>query len=151
MLAVALGGVRPAVAEEWGTVIPGETTIDAVRARFGEPTRSQSVKVEGYDTTEWVYEGTRAPRGIRRLTIDFGLLTPAGYRPDLVRIMRLEPNPGIFTRSTVLMGWGTPTRMGKDKDRPIFFYQDGLLVEFDKDGWLALVMTFTPPQPLTSP
>ena len=87
------------------------------------------------------------PRGLQRLVVDFGLLTGAGYRANVVRTMRLEPVPGVFTRDTVLIGWGTPQRAGKDGETPVFFYQDGLIVYFDKEGWVAARLLFTPPQP----
>lgn len=137
-------------AAEWGTIVPGQTTQEAVHARYGEPSRRGVQKVEGYDTTEWVYEGTRAPGGIRRLVVEFGLLTPTGYRPEVVRVMRLEPAPGVFTRPLVERGWGVPDRVGKDRDTPLFFYESGLLVFFDREGWMAVAMVFTPPQPTAS-
>jgi hypothetical protein len=137
----------PASAAGWGAIVPGQSTVAAVRAHYGEPSRAEAVKIEGYDASQWTYDGERAPQGIRRLTIEFGLLTPTGYRPDLARLIRLEPNPGIFTRMTVLNGWGWPTKSGKDGEVPVFFYQEGLVVEFDREGWLAVRMTFTPPQP----
>jgi hypothetical protein len=142
---VLSGGV--ALAAEWGTIAPGTTTLEAVRKRFGEPTRRSTQKVEGYDSTEWVYEGDRAPRGMRRATIEFGLLREGGYKPDIVRLLRLEPTPGVFTRTTVLRGWGPPSRVGKEGDAPLFYYEAGLIVLFDKDGWVARRMLFTPPQP----
>jgi hypothetical protein len=43
-----------------------------VSARFGAPSRQTHAKVEGYDTTEWVYEDTRAPDGIRKMIVNFG-------------------------------------------------------------------------------
>ena len=146
VLAVAGG----AGAAEWGTIVPGQTTQEAVRARYGEPSKRGAQKVDGYDTTEWVYEGARAPAGIRRLVVEFGLLTPGGYRPEIVRVLRLEPGPGVFTRPLVERGWGPPDRVGKERDTPLFFYESGLLVLFDKDGWLAVSMVFTPPQPAAS-
>jgi hypothetical protein len=133
-------------AAEWGTIIPGETAQEAVRARFGGPTRMASQKIDGYDSGQWIYEGTQAPAGFTRATFDFGILTPKGYRADLVRTIRLEPRPGIFTRTTVINGWGAPARLGKEKDADVFFYAEGLLVFFSKDGWLAETMVFTPPQ-----
>lgn len=144
MLPVAAG------AAEWGAIVPGQTTQEAVRAQYGEPSRRGALKVDGYDTTEWVYDGTRAPRGVRRLTVEFGLLTPAGYRPEIVRVLRLDPSPGVFTRALVERGWGAPNRVGKEGDTPLFFYEAGLLVLFDKDGWTAVSMVFTPPQPTAS-
>lgn len=137
----------PALAAEWGTIVPGESTTASVRARYGEPTQQNAFKVEGYDVTEWVYEGARAPGGIRRLSIEFGLLAPGGFQPDVVRLFRLEPMPGVFTRQTVVLGWGRPSRVGAEQDGQIFFYQDGLLVEFDAEGWVARSMTFMPRQP----
>jgi hypothetical protein len=147
VVVLAVPAPAPAHAAEWGAIAPGESTIETVRARYGEPTRSEALKIESYDAKQWVYERDRAPAGIRRLTVEFGLLTPAGYQADVVRVLRLEPNPGIFTRNTILIGWGVPSRAGKDNEAPVFFYRAGLLVEFDKEGWLAVRMTFTPPQP----
>ena len=135
-----------AQAAEWGTIVPGESTLEAVRTRFGAPTRMVSQKVDGYDSPQWVYEGAQALRGFTRATFDFGILTPRGYRAEVVRAIRLEPRPGIFTRTTVLNGWGAPHRIGREKDADVFFYADGLLVFFGKDGWLAETMIFTPPQ-----
>jgi hypothetical protein len=140
----------PVVAAEWGAVVPGTSTTETVRTQFGEPTKTEPVKVEGYDTMEWVYEGDRAPRGIRRLTVDFGLLTDSGFRSEVVRLFKLDPVPGVFTRTTVLTGWGPPSRLGKEGDSEVFFYDEGLIVWFDKDGWLAQEMVFTPHQPRRS-
>jgi hypothetical protein len=136
-----------AVAAEWGAIRPGTSTIESVSATYGQPSRQNTQKVDGYDTLEWLYEGERAPRGLRRLAVDFGLLTDAGYRANVVRAVRLEPSPGIFTRDSVLRGWGPPQRMGQDGELPLFFYQDGLMVVFEKDGWNATRLLFTVPQP----
>ena len=144
--AVVLSLAGFAHAAEWGAIVPGESAQDAVRSRYGAPTRMASQKVEGYDSPQWVYEGAQAPRGFTRATFEFGILTPKGYRPELVRIIRLEPRPGIFTRTTVLNGWGVPTRVGRDKEADVFFYADGLLVYFNKEGYIAETMIFTPPQ-----
>jgi hypothetical protein len=137
-----------AEAAEWGAVTPGVTTLELVRARYGQPTNVTSQKVEGYDSARWVYEGAQAPAGFVRMTLDFGLLTPPSYRPDIVRMMVLEPKPGIFTRETVLAGWGPPQRVKKG-DGPVesIFYEDGLIVYFDTDGRRVRSMVFTPPQP----
>jgi hypothetical protein len=144
--ASVLACVASAHAAEWDTVRPGESTQSAVREQFGEPTKVSSQKVEGYDTAQWIYESDQAPKGMTRVTIDFGILTPQGYRADLVRLMRLEPRPGIFPRATVVAGWGLPQRVGKDRDADVFFYESGLLVYFSKDGSVAETMIFTPPQ-----
>jgi hypothetical protein len=144
IIILALAAVVPAA--EWGAITPGESVQETVRARYGAPTRMASQKIEGYDSPQWVYEGAQAPRGFTRAVFDFGILTPKGYRAELVRTIRLEPRPGIFTRTTVLNGWGVPTRVGRDKDADVFFYADGLLVYFNKEGWIAETMIFTPPQ-----
>ena len=138
----------PAVAHaaEWDTIRPGASTQEAVRAHLGQPTKVTSAKVEGYDTTEWLYEGPNAPKGATRLVINFGLLTPQGYRADVVRLIRLEPRRGVFPRNTVVMGWGPPQGVGKEKEADVFFYDSGLLVYFDKEGRMAETMIFTPPQ-----
>jgi hypothetical protein len=138
----------PARAAEWGTIVPGESTMDAVRARFGSATRAVAEKVQGYDTSQWIYEGARAPAGMKRMVVDFGLLTAAGYRREVVRALRLEPKPGIFTRAQVLRAWGEPTRFTPEGQiPPSLFYEIGLLVSFDRAGENAESILFTPPQP----
>jgi hypothetical protein len=121
--------------------------MEGVRARFGAATRTSVQKQEGYDAAEWVYEGPAAPVGFTRLVVEFGLLTPVGYRADLVRDFMLSPKPGIFNRGTVIGGWGIPDRVGREGDADVFLYQNGLVVYFAKDGWEAQLMVFTPPQP----
>ena len=144
---MVLGACAPVAAAEWGTITPGASTMDTVRAQYGGPTRTETQKVEGYDTTSWVYEGAQAPTGMTRMVVDFGLLQAGGFQRSLVRAFRLEPHRGVFTRDTVLAGWGRPTGFGKEGDNNSFFYADGLLVIFDKDAWSAITMVFTPPQP----
>lgn len=136
-----------AAAADWGTIIPGESTQEAVRARYGAPTRTLSQKVEGYDTVQWVYDGAQAPVGLRRMIVDFGLATPGGYRPQVVRTFRIEPKHGVFSRATILSGWGSPTRLGTEGEAPVYFYQEGLVVYFDKQGQMATLMVFLPRQP----
>ena len=144
---IAWPSIPVAHAAEWDTVRPGESTQDAVRTQLGAPSKVASQRIEGYDGAQWIYEGDQAPRGMTRATVDFGLLTPQGYRADLVRVLRLEPRPGAFNRGTVIMGWGPPQRIGREKDVDVFFYEAGLLVYFNKDGDMALLMVFTPRQP----
>lgn len=148
---VALAGITlfacVAHAAEWAGVEPGESTQETVRVQFGAPSKVSSQKVEGYDSPQWIYEGAQAPRGMTRVTLDFGLLTPQGYRADIVRVMRLDPRPGVFTRNTVIAGWGLPQGVSKEKDAEVFFYEVGLLVYFDKENWVAQTMFFTPRQP----
>ena len=144
--ALVLGGAGAAVAEQWGGIEPAESTMAVVKGLRGTPTRTAKQKVDGYDTEEWVYEDAKAPAGIRRLTVDFGLVTPAGYRPDLVRSLRLDPKPGAFDKESITTGWGPPAGLGKEGDVDFYFYKEGLFVYFAKDGHGVATMTFTPPQ-----
>jgi hypothetical protein len=134
-------------AAEWSTIVPGASTMESVRARFGAATRTSVQKQDGYDVAEWLYEGPAAPVGFTKLTVEFGLLTSLGFRADVVRDFMLSPKPGIFTRGTVIGGWGLPDRVGRDGEADVFLYQHGLVVYFGKDGWEAQLMVFTPPQP----
>ncbi len=136
-----------ALAAEWGGITPGVSTNEAVSERYGAPSRESRQTLEGHETTQWVYEGAQAPAGMKRMVVDFGLLTPQGYRPALVRLFTLEPNPGIFGKRTVLAGWGLPDRMGTDGGRELFSYTSGLFVYFTPDGGDAASMLFTIPQP----
>jgi hypothetical protein len=147
LLALAL---RPATAADWGLITPGGTTMEGVRARYGQPTRIEAKKVDAYDTVQWIYEGAQAPVGMSRMTVDFGLLTAAGYKNDVVRDFRLDTKPGSFNKRLVLDGWGDPYKVGKDGDFEIFLYEDGLLVYFDKTGWDVQTMVFTVPQPTSA-
>ena len=144
--ALVLGGGGAAVAEQWGGIEPAESTMAVVKGLRGTPTRTAKQKVDGYDTEEWVYEDAKAPAGIRRLTVDFGLVTPAGYRPDLVRSLRLDPKPGAFDKESITTGWGPPAGLGKEGDVDFYFYKEGLFVYFAKDGHGVATMTFTLPQ-----
>jgi hypothetical protein len=144
--ALALGGPRPAAAEEWGGIEPGVTTIEQVRARYGAPSKETRAKVEGYETVQWVYEESRAPGGLQKMTVDYGLLTPQGYKQTVVRVLRLEPKPKIFGRNTVVQAWGVPDGINQG-EQDSFFYRSGLVVTFDKSGEEAVLLNFTPPQP----
>ncbi len=146
ILACALAA--PAGAAEWGGVIPGATIMDAVRAQYGGPTRTENQKTDGYDTASWTYEGPQAPKGMKRMVIDFGLVSAGQFRREVVRTFRLEPNLGAFDRRTILAGWGTPTRAGREADADIFVYAEGLIVYFEKDDFRPRLMIFTPPQPI---
>ena len=147
LVVLALLAAAPAGAAEWGLISPGVSTKDAVRARYGPPSRVDRQTVETYDTENWVYEAERAPTGVDRLTVEFGILQQGTYHPDVVRAFRLEPKPGTFNRGVISNGWGFPDRMGRENDRDIFIYRDGLLVYFDESGWNAKLMVFTLPQP----
>jgi len=146
-LAVAGLLVGPAAAEEWGGIDPGVTTIEEVRARYGAPSKETRAKVEGHDTIQWIFEGARAPGGVQRLTVDYGLLTPQGYKQTVVRAFQLEPKPKIFGKNTVAQAWGPPDAIAMQNDQETFFYKSGLVVIFTQDGTDTVVMTFTPPQP----
>jgi len=151
LLALALLAV-PAAASDWGGIQPGVTTADRVRERYGEPSKESRPKVEGYDTLQWVYEGDRAPPGIVRMTVDFGLLTAGGYKPNLVRLLTLEPKPLMFGKGTVIQGWGIPDGVAEHKDgSSTLIWKDGLLVLLDKEGSDSVSMIFSVPQPLTLP
>ncbi len=143
-LLVGPAGTR---AEEWGGIEPGVTTIEQVRARYGAPSKETRAQVEGHDTIQWIFEDARAPGGIQRLTVDYGLLTPQGYKQTVVRALRLEPKPKIFGKNTVAQAWGPPDATGSRNDQETFFYKSGLIVIFTKDGTDTVLMTFTPPQP----
>jgi hypothetical protein len=146
-VAVLLVGPAGARAEEWGGIEPGTTTIEQVRARYGAPSKETRAKVEGHDTIQWVFEDARAPGGILRLTVDYGLLTPQGYKQTVVRAFRLEPKPKIFGKNTVAQAWGPPDAIASQNEQETFFYKSGLVVIFTKDGTDTVLMTFTPPQP----
>jgi hypothetical protein len=133
-------------AEQWGGIEPGQSSMAVVRSFRGSPTRTAKQKVDGYDTEAWLYEDAKAPPGIRRMTVEFGLMTAAGYRPDLVRAFKLEPKPGAFDKHWITQGWGNPDGVGKDGDVEFFFYKEGLFVYFGADGHAVATMTFTPPQ-----
>jgi hypothetical protein len=135
-----------ALAEQWGGIEPGDSSMAVVKSLRGTPTRTTKQKVEGYDTEEWIYEDAKAPAGIKRMVVEFGLMTAAGYRGDLVRSFKLEPKPGAFNKEWITQGWGAPSGVGKDGDVEFFFYKEGLFVYFAPDGHGVVTMTFTPPQ-----
>lgn len=155
MIAVALGLAMAAPAAvgaaTWGGIEPGQTTMAEVRERFGAPSNETKQKVEGYDTTTWVYEGNKAPIGMIRMTIDWGLLKPDGFKPDLVRVFVLEPKPNMFPLQAVMDGWGPPSAAGDQQGFPTMFYEEGLVVVFERQGQWAEGMTFTMPQPFQPP
>jgi len=135
-------------ASDWGGIIPGTTTIEEVKQRYGPPSSEKKDKVENYDTTNLVYEGAKAPAGIGRMTVEVGLLTKDGYRPGLVRAVRIEPRPYIFPVQTIIDGWGMPSAAGDTGGRGTMFYEEGLIVTFDQTGLWAEQMSFTLPQPV---
>jgi hypothetical protein len=156
MLGLVLVLAASATASDWGQIKPGVSTQAEVRSRYGAPTRETPVKVDNYDTVQWSYEGPQAPRGMNKMTVDFGLLTPSGYRKDVVRTFKLEPKHDVFNRKLVVDGWGMPSRVGTEGDLDFFLYEEGLLVYFAKDDRDVPAMIFTlpqklPPAPATPP
>jgi hypothetical protein len=144
---VMLAGALPAAAAEWGDIRPGITTSAQVRELYGAPTKTSKEKVQNYDTENWVYEEPKAPAGLKRLTVEYGLLVADKYQPNVVRAFRIEPQPGGFTRRIIILGWGPPDRTGRDGDTDVFVYLEGLVVYFDDTGQDAKLILFTVPQP----
>src|SRR5262247_3240192 len=138
-------------AASWGGIEPGVTTLEQVRERYGAPSKETKQKVEGYDTTTWIYEGAKAPVGMTRMTVDLGMLKPDGFKPDLVRVFALEPKPLIFPLQAIIDGWGLPTAAGEQGGFPTMLYEAGLIVVFEREGQFASSMTFIVPQPFQVP
>ena len=147
LLALLLGVVDFSGATEFGNIEPGVTTMDQVRELYGKPSTEIPAKVEGYDTMQWVYDRSQAPEGLVRMIVDFGMLTPGGYKPTITRLLTLEPKPAIFEKKTIIDGWGLPDGEGSRDGVLTFFYRDGLLVLFDKEGESAERMIFSIAQP----
>src|SRR6266852_5001674 len=148
VLGFALALPAAAGAASWGGIEPGDTTLEQVQERYGAPSKETKQKVENYDTTTWTYDGPKAPAGINRMVVDFGILKPDGYKPSVVRVFVLEPKQSIFAVQTVIDGWGLPSAAGDQGGSPTMLYEEGLLVVFDKQTLWANSMTFTVPQPL---
>ena len=148
ILALALALPAAACAASWGGIEPGDTTLEQVRERYGAPSKETKQKTESYDTTTWIYEGPKAPGGMNRMVVDFGILKPDGFKPNLVRVFVLEPKPTIFAVQTVIDGWGLPSMAGDQGGYPTMLYEAGLVVIFNKQTLWAESMTFTLPQPL---
>ncbi len=144
---VLLLGAGLARAADWGGITPAETTLEAVRARYGEPSKAEKKKAESRDVTVWTYDGSRAPRGLVRMMVEFGVRQSGRYQPDVVRTFRIEPRPGVFERRHVVLAWGKPDRGGTQDGVPVLIYKAGLTVYFDKDLINAVSMWFTVPEP----
>ncbi len=113
-LLLAVTAPAPAArAAEWNGIEPGVTTMEAFRARFGPPSKETKQRVGSYDTVEWTYEGARAPEGFHKMVVEFGILLPAGYSPNTVRVLRLDPKRFIFIKDTIVAGWGEPDRASR--------------------------------------
>jgi hypothetical protein len=144
---VVLAATLPATAAEWGDIRPGITNSAQVRGLYGAPTKTSTDKVDNYDTETWTYDEPKAPAGLKRLTVEYGLMLGDKYQPDVVRAFRIEPQPGGFTRRIIYLGWGNPDRVGRDGNTDVFVYNEGMIVYFDDNGQDAKLILFTVPQP----
>lgn len=143
----------PTSAEPWGGMAPGQTILREVEAQYGRPTRERMVTEEGRTAPEWTYIGERAPRGLDRVVISFGLIRPEGFKPDLLRAVTIYPKPRVFLLQAIITGWGTPDAIGTDEQsgRPALRYNRGLLIILDPTGAWAEIMLFAPSQPAAKP
>jgi hypothetical protein len=139
-----LGRAGEGRAESWGGITPGESTRAQVQALFGAPSREQTVVEEGRSAVEWIYMGERAPRGLTRMAVSFGLLRGGRFEPDVVRALTLEPRPHVFSLRAITNGWGQPDAIGTHEatGRPsLQFKKAGLLVILDRTGaWAELLL-----------
>ncbi len=139
-----------AAADGWGGIFPGQTLRREVEARYGRPTSERAVTEGGRSAPEWTYAGERAPQGLDRMVVSFGLIGPQGFTPDVVRGLTLYPKPQIFGLQAIASAWGTPDAVGTDQQtgRPAFRYPArALLIIFDPTGTWAEVLLFAPPKP----
>jgi hypothetical protein len=137
-------------AESWGGITPGETTQAGVEKLFGRPSRERPLVDEGRTVAEWTYAEDRAPKGLIRMVVNYGLMANGRFVPDVVRSVTLYPKPRAFPVRIVFDGWGEPDAIGTEEasGRPSFQYRSrGLLVVFDKTGAWAELLLFGPHQP----
>lgn len=149
LAALLLLAALPAAAADWDRLVPATTTQPQVRERFGAPTRTEVVKLSGFDTDRWTYDGTQAPPGVVRLVLEFGLKDDRGYRRDVLRAFRMEPRRGVFHKGILTTGWGDPDRVGREGGREVFVWASGLVAYFDTpDDLDPSLLLFGVPQPL---
>jgi hypothetical protein len=152
-LALVAGGLVVAGdvgAESWGGVTPGETTRAGVETLFGRASRERALVEEGRTVPEWTYAAERAPQGLERMVVSFGLLGGGRFTPDVVRSVALYPKPRVFSLRAITNGWGPPDAIGTEEatGRPSFHYRTrGLLIILDRTGAWAEFMLFGPIQP----
>ena len=140
--AVLAGAVGAA---EWGGLTPGETTQPAVERLYGQPTRTRVITEEGRTAEEWTYAGDRAPRGIERMVLGFGLIRSGRFDPRLLRSVTLYPAPRLFTVEMIVTGWGKPDATGEQTGRPAMRYDaKGLFIVLDRSGEWAETLLFAP-------
>jgi hypothetical protein len=145
--AVAVQAAVPLGAEVWGGLTPGVSTRRDVEALYGKPSRERAVVEEGRTVPEWTYAGERAPVGIERVVVSFGLLRAGVFAPDVVRAITVYPRPHVFSLRAITNGWGTPDAIGTEEatGRPSFHYRArGLLIVLDRTGSWAELMLFAP-------
>jgi hypothetical protein len=142
-----VGWAATVSADGWGGITPGVTTRREVETRYGRPTRERAVTEAGRTGAEWTYASERAPQGLERLVVSFGLLRGSRFEGDVVRGFVLYPKPRVFTVNAITNGWGKPTAIGTDQatGRPAFRYDaKALLVILDPSGEWAEVLMFAP-------
>lgn len=144
-----LAGAPLAHGEGWGGIVPGQSVRRDVEARWGRPSTERPVTEGGLTGLEWTYRGDRAPAGMERVVVGFGLLRQGTFAPDLVRTVILYPRPRVFSVPAVVAGWGPPDQIGTDtgSGRPALRYRRGLVVLLNPSGEWAEVMVFAPEQP----
>ena len=146
----ALGGVRPPAArgETWGGITPGESVQRDVEGMFGRPSRERTVVEESRSTLEWTYAGERAPRGMERMVVVYGLMRKDGtFAPDLVRALTLYPRPHVFSRRAIENGWGDPDATGREESTgrvSLHYQRRGLLIILDRTSNWAEMLLFAP-------
>jgi hypothetical protein len=136
-------------AESFGGITPGETTRVEVEKLFGRPSRERTLVEEGRTVSEWTFAAERAPRGVERMVVSFGLMVGGRFVPDVVRAVTLYPNPHVFSLLAITNGWGMPDAIGTEEatGRPSFHYRTlGLLIILDKTGAWAELLLFGPRQ-----
>ena len=139
----------PAAAADWDLLVPAQTTQPQARERLGPPTRAEVVKVDGFDTDRWTYDGGQAPPGVVRLVLEFGLKDARGYRREVLRAFRMEPKTGVFHKGILAKGWGDPDRVGREGQTEIFVWASGLIAYFDNPEAIdPKLLLFGIPQPL---
>jgi hypothetical protein len=99
---------------------------------------------EGRTASEWTYMGDRAPTGLDRMVVSFGLLGPGGFAPDMVRALVLYPKPRLYSLGTITQGWGTPDAVGSDEQTgQVAFRYDrhGVLILLDRtESWAEMIL-----------
>jgi hypothetical protein len=144
---LCLAAADLAGAAGWGAITPGETTRREVEARYGRPSRERAVTEGDVTAAEWTYSGDRAPQGLERMVVGFGLARPQGFAPEIVRSLTLYPKPRLFTALELMAGWGKPDAIGSEEQtgRLMMRYDArAILIVLDKSGQWAETIVFAP-------